>query len=220
MDVRALALALLVVAACGTDRRRTLGTPRPTGRDGGVRAVADAGLTDGGFPAGRDAGFAARDAGFRDAGFRDGGHQVRWVPVTIDFDDILDREVSDQYAESAIFSTTGGAAVLIRTAGRNDTDPNFICSDTRCRADLFVDFTRPVRDLRFTGVEVNNTGDVAMMVIHHEGGTASEPLVGDGTSVPLIVDLSAYVSVTRLEVVMITEATGIGFDTFVFERAD
>jgi hypothetical protein len=89
--------------------------------------------------------------------------------------------------------------------------------------DTYVDFLYPVDDLRFTAVEPNGAGVVATFRVFEDGvHTATVPLTGLGGPGSLLVDLSAYANVTRLEIVGIDPdplEDGIGWDGFQFMPA-
>jgi hypothetical protein len=101
--------------------------------------------------------------------------------------------------------------------------PNMICvgvlAGGGCNQDLYVDFTKPVRKLKFVGVGVQDSGTVA--VAHLFAGATElgqANITGQGTDTkPAVADLSAYTGVTRLEVVMVTDAAGLEWDDFEFE---
>ncbi len=103
------------------------------------------------------------------------------------------------------------------------TPPNLLCSgpagDTaNCAEDTFVDFTNPVDSLSFWALGVSNLGTVAQVnvyVDHVFDSTVDITGLGDQFT-PLPVDLSSFSNVTRIELVNIADAAGIGWDTFSF----
>ena len=82
-----------------------------------------------------------------------------------------------------------------------------------------VDFTKPVRNLRFHAIGVNDTGSAATITVLQSGMAAmTQPLNGMGDlNTPVEVDLSSFMAVTRVEVGTITDGGGLGLDDFSFD---
>jgi hypothetical protein len=83
---------------------------------------------------------------------------------------------------------------------------------------LFVDFAKPVRDLKFVVLAANAAGPCASVNVFQRGAkTATVPIVGVGD--PLVnvpVDLSTDDDVTRIEIVNVTDFDNIAYDDFTF----
>jgi hypothetical protein len=146
-----------------------------------------------------------------------------YATVTINFDDLSNKtKVTTQYATHATFSSNTGVDVIAFDPSSwpfGQSPPNFICGGSQCTGDLFVDFAKPVRNLRFRAIGADKTGQVA--TLHVFQGSTAEPaqhLDGKGDdTVPVDVDLSSFTGVTRLEVVSITDPGGLGLDDLVFD---
>ena len=104
------------------------------------------------------------------------------------------------------------------------TPPNFICTgpaggSITCTADTYVMFATPVSGLTFDGLGINNTqANVAQVDVYTNGvfnSTVIIPGAGQGLS-PETIDLSAFTGVTEIHIYNITDAAGIGWDTFSF----
>jgi hypothetical protein len=144
-------------------------------------------------------------------------------PITIDFDSLATGVVvTNQYAE-ATFSAPAGSDNLTVALAAGSSQPNVIATEptggppdgTR---DTYVDFPCPVGSLSFSAVAVNNVGTVANVNVYTSGALAATlPITGAGTpAVPVRVDLTSFNNVTRVELVGITDAGGMGWDDFVF----
>jgi hypothetical protein len=201
-------------------------SPASTGLGGDAGNVSGG---DGGTATGSD-GSAAHDASgdgsssTGDASSSDTGTPTTWVPVAIGFDDLATgTDVTTQYAAHATFSSDPGCACRASSdAGLAASPPNYIFTYYTCAtgptASVFVDFPRPVRKVSFKGIGVNDASKVATIHVVTASGTQSVDLVGKGDyAVPVVVDLSSYQDVTRLEIVGVNDAYGMGFDDFAFE---
>lgn len=139
--------------------------------------------------------------------------------VLINFDD-YSGEITNQYQRDAIFSTTSGKAnVTLSFADYfQSSKPNILCGTSSCAEPTYVDFKNPVSNLTFLSVGVNNTGKVADVNVYVRGAKAATvPLTGMGmATTPVIVDLSMYADITRIEIASITDFQGIGYDDFRF----
>src|SRR5262249_2324495 len=95
-----------------------------------------------------------------------------WQPAAIRFDDLQFQDVVSNQYPLATFSTVAGSKVNVSDytwdalSPHVSSTPNMICvgvlAGGGCNKDLYVDFTKPVRKLRFIGVGVNNSGTVAV----------------------------------------------------------
>ncbi|MCB9791389.1 MAG: hypothetical protein H6741_01565 [Alphaproteobacteria bacterium] len=147
-----------------------------------------------------------------------------WTSAWISFDNVSGA-VTTQYDELATFSSEEGHQLITTTAGGFAvSEPNFVCTATggtslNCDRDIYVDFTHPVRSVRIWAVGCNTDGVIARARLL-DGDTllGEEDLIGDGDDAdPELIDLSAYSGVTRLEIVEVSDAYGLGFDDLSFE---
>ncbi len=141
------------------------------------------------------------------------------ISVSINFDDLHGNvTVATQYP-SVTFSSDPGKAIKAMSGalGFGSSPPTFICAYD-CDASTFLAFARPVSGIKLNAVGVNDTGKVADVRVFVGGAlAATESIVGLGHSgTPVHVDLSTYENVTRLEIVNVTDAGGIGMDDFAF----
>lgn len=141
--------------------------------------------------------------------------------VTIDFDDAeVGDDLSTRYATYATFASNEGGTVRAKSSAATSSEPNFLCSGG-CYQGIVVTFTKPVRDLRFHAVGVNEDGVIASVKVYTGQTLATTiPVEGLGSldEFPLV-DLSSVRDVTRIEVTDITDFGGIGFDDFTFTVA-
>lgn len=147
--------------------------------------------------------------------------------ITINFDNLNDGDVvTNQYAaQDAIFSSSAGNVNFITAqASYLSTPPNFICTGPsggtiNCTADTYVMFGTPVSGLTFDGLGINNTqANVAQVDVYTDGvfnSTVIIPGAAQGFD-PEHIDLSAFADVTEIHIYNITDAAGIGWDTFSF----
>ncbi|MEN0064573.1 MAG: hypothetical protein AAGA48_20660 [Myxococcota bacterium] len=156
---------------------------------------------------------------------------VTWSAVSIDFDDLegFRPVVGDVYPEAS-FTSESGFDVRAITVGQGNSDPHYACTtrtgstSPSCEEAFFVDFTRPIRGLRFFATGTNRTGPVATVQLFADSASlGTESIEGWGTqSSPEVseVDLSGYTGVTRLEIVDVDDPAGLGWDDFTFEQQD
>jgi hypothetical protein len=148
---------------------------------------------------------------------------------TIDFDDLqFGDEVTTQYAALATFSTDGPGLHVAdynwdSLSPKVSSEPNILCPGNICagccRENTYIDFSAPVRAVRFVGVGVNSSGPVARAVVYGTAGLLGTiDIIGHGdNAVPPITDLSVYEDVVRLEIVDVTDEAGLLWDDFSFE---
>jgi hypothetical protein len=144
-------------------------------------------------------------------------------PITIDFDALATGVVVNTQFAEATFSAPAGSDNLTVAVAAGSSQPNVIETEpaggppdgTR---DTYVDFPCPVGSLSFSAIAVDNVGPVASVSVYESGVlTATVAVEGAGTpAVPVRVDLTAYNNVTRVEMVGISDASGLGWDDFVF----
>jgi hypothetical protein len=147
--------------------------------------------------------------------------ETSYVPVQIGFEDLPANTIlSDQYAAHATFATDSTSHITVWNAHDFGTgqyiQTGLTFGDTGFP--LYVDFTKPIRNLSFTVLGANSNSACADMHVVHAGVIDTIPLVGHGNpTTNVAVDLSAYDQVTRLEVVNITDFDSIAFDEFHFD---
>lgn len=142
----------------------------------------------------------------------------------INFDTLVDGNVvTNQFAGLGVtFSAEAGSQVIVTTQNLGSSLPNFICSGVsgsiNCTDDIFIDFAAAISGLTFLSIGANNVGDVGDVRVFANAlllGTVD--ITANGTpSSPDLVDLSAFSGITRIEIVNITDAAGIGLDDFRF----
>jgi hypothetical protein len=144
-------------------------------------------------------------------------------PITIDFDALATGVVVNTQFAEATFSAPAGSDNVTVALAAGSSQPNVIETEpaggppdgTR---DTYVDFPCPVGSLSFSAVAVDNVGPVASVNVYESGAfSATVAVEGAGTpAVPVRVDLTSFNNVTRVEMVGITDASGLGWDDFVF----
>jgi hypothetical protein len=144
--------------------------------------------------------------------------------TVVDFDDLSNGDVvTNQYAGLGVtFSSSAGAQVLATAQNLGSSLPNFICSgrggQINCVDDVYVDFASAISGLTFLSIGANNVGDVGDVRVFAGAillGTVD--IMADGTPfTPDLVDLGAFLGITRIEIVGVTDAAGLGFDDFTF----
>src|SRR5262249_45169256 len=144
-------------------------------------------------------------------------------PIVIDFDALgTGVVVNTQYPEATFSAPSGFDNVTVALAA-GSSQPNVIETAPSGGSpdgleDTYVDFHCPVGSLSFSAVAVDNVGPVANVNVFESGVlTATVPVTGAGTpTVPVHVDLTSYHNVTRVELVGITDAGGLGWGGLVF----
>lgn len=152
--------------------------------------------------------------------------------VEINFDDqsqccVTGPVITNQYAaEGATFSSSPGNVNYITTQpSYMSTPPNFICtgpvnSSINCLADTYVNFSSGVNNLNFDAMGVNNpSGVVAMIDVYTNGSFNStvDVIAGGQGFAPDHIDLSGFSNITEIHIYNITDAGGIGWDTFQYD---
>lgn len=146
--------------------------------------------------------------------------------VTITFDDLASgAEVTNQYA-GVTFSSQAGSRILTTAQDFDTSLPNFICSGTgsiNCVDDVYLDFDFGVSGLSFLAVGDNNVGDVGDVRVFSGLsllGTVDLIMDGNPSGAPHLIDLGAFTNVTRIEIVDMIDAAGLGYDDFTFTPGD
>jgi MYXO-CTERM domain-containing protein len=153
----------------------------------------------------------------------------------INFDDLMMGDVvTTQYA-GVTFSTVAGQQNQVHAFSNGGTSlPNILCTadnagGINCLYPTYLDFSTAVNGLTFLAVEPNGSGEVASVNIFQSGVFSTNvPIIGLGSgggfgAGNVLVDLSAYGNITRIELVgpggagLLDEAgNGIGWDDFSF----
>lgn len=151
--------------------------------------------------------------------------------VVIHFDDLPTGSiVFNQYPE-ATFTTIGGQINIAHGFSNGGTSaPNILCTadaagGVNCAFATFVDFTNPVNNLTFLAVEPNISGPAAQVnVFANNQPPVSVAINGLNGAGNVLVDLSAFTNVTRIELVPFGNNTvldpggnGLGWDNFSFD---
>ncbi len=150
--------------------------------------------------------------------------QVAGAPIG--FDDLVPgTDVTSQYAHATFSSDPGCSAQVSDYAGLAASLPNYLFTYETCAAGLtasvYVDFDVPVHALQFKGVGVNNATRVATLRVITTEGVETVEMTGQGDpTTPVLVDLSRYEHVLRLEIVDVSDPYGMGFDDFAFVAED
>jgi hypothetical protein len=143
--------------------------------------------------------------------------------VKIDFDELADRtNVATQYAAHATFSTAVGQdlqarsfADLCETSSPMDLNAGPAGEFT---APLTVAFTAPAYNLKFSAACLQTAPGQRFATAHLvRTGQADMTIDLLATGYTTSLDLSAYGAITRLEISMNTDASGVSWDDFEFE---
>jgi hypothetical protein len=184
---------------------------------GGVSGIG--GFGGGGFGGGGFGGFggAAGVGGFAGTG----GFVGEFV---ITFDELAGGTVVTNQYDGVTFSTNAGSELRSYAAGNfENSQPNMICVFTggsvTCQGDVFVDFSPPVRGIRFLALGTNDSGVIARVDLYQGMQLiVSYNLLGAGNALSTPVDLSSFSNVSRMEIIYIYDGGGIGWDDFHFVR--
>jgi hypothetical protein len=199
MSRRAL-LYVLLVAACKSESS-TVVAPPADGDDGGSSVTPD-------------------DAGAGD----DASTQEEAAPPpqkhTIAFDDVPQgTTIATQYP-GVTFSTAKGETIRTEAFGSlcQTSEPNTLQAGAAGVFDspITLDFARPVSGLTFRIGCVQRTGSVIAKARLTRSGAPVVEVPIQGTGYSMSVDLSTYSNVTRLEIVEISDDSGLAFDDFSF----
>ena len=144
--------------------------------------------------------------------------------TVINFDNLANGTVvTNQYAGVVFSSTLGFVNYITAQSEYNGSKPNFICSgpvggSINCTAPTIITFAAAVSGLSILGMGINNVGKVAEAQLYN-GVTflGTQNIIGNSESLnPVLVNLSAWGSVTRLELTNITDGGGIGWDNLTY----
>ena len=143
--------------------------------------------------------------------------------VTITFDTLpCNTYVTNQYPQVSFSSNAFNTPITYCDNNYGTTLPSLTRRDFygwNHFAELTLNFTRPVKDLTFHTIGVDNGGVIANIDIYRSGILSQTvPLVSNGsTFIPTFVDLSQYGNdITRIRIYNISDPYGIAFDNFSF----
>ena len=202
----------------------------PGGEGGGTTGDGEAGgPATSTSSAGGKGGGTTGDGG---AGSQGTGGKGPYVPesVVIDFDALPNKvEIADHYMPYAFFSTDATHAFRsYDLTGINlspISPPNMAAvqlldndGDYSVAADLTVEFAAGASNLSFYALGVNSLGVFGQATLKTgDGQTHTIALEGKGDpSVPVYVDLSAYPYIVQLHLHDLSDAYGVGYDSFSF----
>jgi len=144
---------------------------------------------------------------------------------TIDFDALPNGTIVTTQYPGVTFSSSAGHDVVTtaQSATYHTTEPNFICSGVgagiTCVDPVYLDFSTAVSGLSFLAVGDDTSGIIGTASVF-AGATllGSVDIVGDGvvSGTPMMIDLSAFSGITRLEITT-TDPAGLGYDDFTFK---
>ena len=125
----------------------------------------------------------------------------------------------------ATFSTNDNAGLYYFSGGAavGTSEPNNITAAVDPNAfpysaDLFVDFTVPVSNLSFTVASDNDAGEIAQVAVNYAHGRVAQiPVIGNAdVADSILMDLTDFSDVTRIEVLNVTDTFGLSYDDFSF----
>jgi len=143
----------------------------------------------------------------------------------INFDNLGNGVVVTNQYSGVTFSSSSGSVVLTtaQAASFGTSTPNFICSGVgfsiNCSDPVFLDFTAPVSGLSFLAVGDNDKGVIGTASVFAGASLlGSVDIIGDGApfDAPILVDLTGFSGITRLEITT-TDLAGLGYDDFTFK---
>ena len=149
---------------------------------------------------------------------------VAQAQTVINFDNLANGTVvTNQYA-GVLFSSTQGFVNFITTqSGYNASKPNFICTGPvgggiNCTAPTIITFAAAVSGVSILGMGINDVGKVAQAQLYNGVNfLGTQNIIGNSEGLnPVLVDLSAWGSVTRLELTNINDGAGIGWDNLAY----
>lgn len=144
---------------------------------------------------------------------------------TIDFDALPAGAIVTTQYPGVTFSSSAGHDVVTtsQSSTYHTSEPNFICSGVgggiTCVDPVYLDFSTGVSGLHFLAVGDDSSGIIGSASVF-AGATflGSVDIVGDGIlfDAPMMIDLSAFSGITRLEITT-TDPAGLGYDDFTFK---
>jgi len=146
--------------------------------------------------------------------------------VVIDFSALSPGTAATNQYPTATFSSIAGEENRVLNDfnfGANST-PNYICTATvggelDCSSPVYVDFTSPVSGLTFYALGDDALGTPASVDVYSGANLlGTVPIIVDGNfNTVQLVNLTAYSSVTRIEISANTDINGLAYDTFSFD---
>jgi len=219
-----LLLALAVTAtACGTSAD---GDSDDAGHGGSSSSTGGATSTAGGGSSSGGSGGAGAAVGTGAGAGAGGAPPTVYERIDLNFDDLPSGTlIVDQYDDYVTITSQGECGLQTWSGdGVASSQPNSLTTYFTCNgganAPIFIDFTTPVKRPSVTVVGANNSTKVATLrLVLDDGSTREEDVTGLGNPYePVVVDLSDEPSgVTRLEIVDVEDAYGLGIDDVSFD---
>jgi hypothetical protein len=211
--------AISLCCACSSGSSEPVSAPQ--GVDGGV----DGSSRETPNPSPSDAGPASVEAGPADAAISlDATQAVTYGRKPVAFDELASGTVVEgQYAQWLRLSTDAGCNLSAASdAGVAASQPNYIWTYYSCAngasASINMAFVKPVQRVSFKLVGVNSGATVATARVYRKDGThADHPVVGKGSYLTPVLVTLAETDVTKVELVNISDAFGLGLDDLGFE---
>jgi hypothetical protein len=146
--------------------------------------------------------------------------------VVVNFDNLNNGDViTNQYAGVTFSSTSGNVNYVTTQSQYLSTPPNFLCtgpvnSSIDCAEETIMNFSSPVNNLNFDAMGVNDIGVVALIDVWTNGAfNSTVQVIGNAQLFnPDHVDLSGFSNITEIRIYNITDAAGIGWDTFQYNQ--
>lgn len=138
----------------------------------------------------------------------------------ITFDDLPAGTVVTEQYPGVAFSSDGDANLIepksaVGTTGEG-SEPNEIGGPAHLTDNLQLDFDRPVDNLKFLVTGISDVGVIGQINVFYGDTVSTTFIVGRGSRVDAV-DLSAFEGITRIQIVNITDANGVGYDDFQFD---
>ena len=196
---------------------------------------ATAGAPSGGgeIPDTGTGGPASSSGGPTDGGGGDAVAEAATKPTTythkkLSFDELPSgTNITCQYAAWLTLSTDPGCRISTSSsAGVAASKPNYLWTYNSCAkgdsASFFIDFAKPAQKISFALVGVNGSSKVATArIVRKDGTKTTKDIVGKGSySTPVVVDVSSFTDVTRVEIVDVNDSYGLGLDDLEFDFPD
>jgi len=142
--------------------------------------------------------------------------------IVIDFDQIVGGSVVNTIYPGVTFSMMPVGDIFAYSISAGTSFPNVICT-LDCTGPISVDFSPGVDNLTFQISELNFTSVEVHVFVYEDENVISSgffEVFGTGNpSLPYFVDLTAFMNVTRVEIINVTAGNdGIVLDDFSFSQ--
>lgn len=150
------------------------------------------------------------------------------LATVINFDNLSNGDVvTNQYAGVVFSSTTGFVNFVTTQPAYQSTPPNFICSGPAggsidCAHETILTFSSAANGLSFDALGINDVSANVAQVDVFTNGVFNSTVIIPGNAqgfAPEHIDLSAFAGVTKIRIYNITDAAGIGWDTFTYNQS-